>query len=512
MNRIRLTWGLLGLAVLSGRAAHAAVDLQIGMESVASPSAQPTVRLPLSATVKITNVGTEAYRGPVNVRLLMVPASSRKNTPFATKGISFPSVRVEVDLGVGAEQVVAVDSLAETIFPGSYLVGAVVNSTRAVVESSYLNNATPTMTPYAMTVGAPTGLPPVSSSSDDLYSDVPFVTPTEGRAQHGWRLFKRGTVDTSHLNVLFLAAHVATKQLIVADYGMQGEKGVGWANMGSATNEQGEVVPYDVYSQSPSFRALPSGQLTLLTLVNARENVVESNVNNNLDAHFFNAARIASIEGGQFLAAAEARSSVPVSLTIPALVGHFGAIGDQMFALGIATDWAEIAPTGVDQPVTLQLSAANLEPGFYRTSISAKGRLPNESGFEGITIPVVFQVFAPGSRLELSTTSRIEMLGLPGQTSQEFRVPVMNSGTAPLWFRAESMNAAITLGRQQEGFLLPGQRANVKAIIDTRSGPGAGVSGIRIVSTASQPKVVQVRFVPSSELPLFPANESTLRH
>jgi hypothetical protein len=271
-QRLFLVSGLTVAAIFN---ASAAVDLT-GQFNGPVTLHQTASGQTISFEVTINNIGADAVSGSISVKPFLMPASHLASGLVNQKGVVLATVAFPVTLAGSSSTTVTYEAALPRVPANTYVLGGLVNSTRTTTESNLMNNATENLIDAGVIEN---NIPGPEAQAFDLYSDVTDLTPTYGGASHHWRLFKRGTGNTSGLRAIFLAADIINHKLYTLTY----EKSVAWGHYCDDWDAQGNYVPCDIYTNSPQFENIPAGDYYLATLVNHTDSVVEADKSNNLD-------------------------------------------------------------------------------------------------------------------------------------------------------------------------------------------------------------------------------------
>lgn len=249
-----------------------AVDFKIATQSATVENGR------LRASFVVTNGESDHFRGNVRIRAFLLPATFPTNGSPHAQPVLLPSQEVAVTLHGDIAQVVELNFALPNVPAENYFVGAYVNSNVAIAEAQRMNNVTEDLFNVGRVVND--GVASAETQADDLYMDVPAVAVRPGYVGAAWRLFKRGTVDTTpNFYCLFLMANLAERKLFVSTY----EKTTHWVNMGQDVDVAGRSVPYDVYANPVGFNHLKSGEYGVITWVDSREMLREADSSNNMN-------------------------------------------------------------------------------------------------------------------------------------------------------------------------------------------------------------------------------------
>lgn len=334
MNKV-FGLAILGLNVVLHEA-HA-VDFVIKTKSAAIANGEAQVIYTLK------NLDIEEFSGSVRIKPFLLPAHSNGTGRASLQGVALAGKNFEVTLPPNVEVSLQYSAKLPFVKPSDYLLGAIVNSNVLVPEKERDNNLTEDL----VSVGHVAHLEnPPSGLENDLYMDLRFMRPRYGFAGHEWRLFQRGKVNPIEpLWAYFMVADLVSKKVFASDY----EKTVRWVSGGSDRDEQGRVIPFDRYSNPPSYSKLPSGEYHVVAWINSRETISEPDDSNNIALERFSVSRF--------------RAQVPQSTMIALGPSDHGVITR---TVKVVSDYF------YRTPITWQIDPSSIPPGVSISPLSGE--------------------------------------------------------------------------------------------------------------------------------------------
>ncbi len=479
---------LMGSLILS--TAASAVDFTIQLQSVRVSGSRSAGKLTYTALIK--NLDTDAFNGDVRIKAILIPSNDDSSGRVQQKGVVLPSKDVRISLQAGASQVISVSEALPKVPSDNYLLGAIVNSNRAVEESNIDNDLSADLLAVGRVSNNVAG---PETQAHDCYSDTENfqVDNTVSGATHSWRLFCRGSAENLGLFALFMIADLKAKKLYMSDY----EKGVGWINMGTDVDAQGRDVPYDVYWQSPTYKDLKAGKYYLLSLVNARDALREVDHSNNLDLRKF------EISPAYFVNKDEDWYNFDAGAAVP-----------QTRLVNFVTDFSEqarieINPSSIPSCMSLKDKVGDFSEGKFTTEATVNcGRLPlGHHEFqiqakatlngreEHLVLPIVVNVFSSSDKPSVQITDHLDLTAVkPGLSGAKW-LGLKNSGNGDAWYRVWSNDPWVVLAPDFRGVnrVKAGSSVSISIMADSQQLPvSKTATGTILVQTSVSAEIVEV--------------------
>jgi hypothetical protein len=415
----------------------------------------------LAFTVGIENAGNQAYRGLLKIRPILIPTSAKVSGFVNDRGVMVTARSSAVDLAPQSSSQVTFRGALPLVPERDYVLGVIVNSDRAIDEGSeaaLANNLLADLTPVRTVVNSGTNS---ETARSDYWSDTTDNEFLRGGASHYWRLFKRGNPNGDGLRSLFLIADTEKLKIYDSDY----EKSVHWADSGAAYDSRGRAVHYDIYSQAPSYEAVPSGNLALLTLIDHTDSTNEPVRSNNLDVRRFKASHLSLSTENTWCASAGDPASRTVTLST-----QYGAAANWNISSPLPS-WLTLNQTSGtlsgDAPetaLTLTCNPAGLATGDHHEHVElTSAGFPGESK----TLHLHFFVQATGAALQAPaelTVSAVQGRAVPTQT-----LTLHNPGPTPRQYRVETAQPWIAFQSGYTGVIAPGASAQVVFAIENQT-------------------------------------------
>jgi hypothetical protein len=402
----------------------------------------------INLSFELINSSNQRVSGKIRLQPFLVPeVVATEINGF--KPIVLESTTKRIDIAPGSSQIVSYSSRRLPLIPNAiYHSGALYTSTSGNGSNGSITSNLSYVGPFAHSAPSPL------SRSTDIYSDVGVnFNAINGRMSHRWRLSWRGN-RSGEMRVIFFVYDPALHKVYPSTY----EKGVRWVNMGRDYDARGRQVPYDVYSQAPSFDTATPGSLFLWSWVNYTKSAGEKDYSNNIDARKFVASYFSqkpSVEIWKTFIDEDPTAEVwPVSL------------GSQY---GTARAWSFDRGT-LPSEISLNTSSGNTSPS-YQLMLENKGLSVSEgtSHFSGtLSIPnletkivnLVISKFVSGNQPVLEVPAQIAVSATSPFAPEPHSFVIKNNGVSPLEFKLQKNNDWIFFSTDS-GTIAPGEEMKI---------------------------------------------------
>jgi hypothetical protein len=319
--------------------------------------------------------------------------------------------------------------------PLEYLAAVILDSTMVLTEADELNNVT-----QLLPIGEVHAEGRPFSTGYDLYTEIRGeVTSGDLGAEHSLRTIRRGTMDypSELLFARYMAADTENRRVYTLPYDMvHVEKQFYALAWNSEVDWAGNPIGVDYYWQAPSYRHVPNGNYTFLTLIDSHDLIDEVNESNNLDVHPFTLSPLELVAYPNTWFVTTEGGPAPPSATVRIRNPEFTALGYSV-SFPPGTSWLRVMPStgtvgfGATVPLTVTVDPTGLIPGAYRAYMAIAS--PGYEAFP-IVIPVYFFVHGDTAPTIAASPSSLSFEAGIDVHPPSQDITIVNDGDAPLEF------------------------------------------------------------------------------
>lgn len=375
---------------------------------------------------------------PASVDVMLKPFMLVDDRSAGFDGIVLETSALSAELRSGHVVATTIESRLPPLSPSplEYLVAVILDSTMVLAESDELNNVTQL---FELGEIHAEGTPPAAGY--DLYTEIAGEITSSGLgAEHSLRTIRQGPrieYPSSDLFARYMAADVENRRVYTLPYDMVHVEKVFYAlAWNPETDSLGRPIEVDYYWQAPSYRHVPNGNYTFLTLIDSHDLIDEGDEYNNLDVHPFTLSPLELVEYPSTWFVATEGGPAPAATTVRIRNPEFTSLGYSV-AFPPGASWIRVMPStgtvGFGATATLNVSVdpTGLIPDAYRGYMAI-----GSPGYEAYPIVVPVYLFVHGdtvpaiaaSPAALDFTAPVDVHPTPQD------ITIVNDGTAPLEF------------------------------------------------------------------------------
>jgi hypothetical protein len=433
----------LTAAMLLSTAAVAAPDLVGRIGSDVEILSEGKIRF----TVTVENIGDAPITGVNRIKSFLIPVADLNSEP-TLNGVVLPNSDQDISLAAGQSIVQVVEVDLPRVPMGEWLVGAVVNSNSAIVESSIANNHTPDLVAAGSIVN---DIPVPAVGGTDFYQEIDGGIQFWGGSSisHLSRTILRGEqngVTPEQVWARFMIADVANRKLWTTPYGSEVEKQWGSLAWQNEFDVNANPIVIDYYGNSNDITGIPPGEYQFLTLLNSRDLFEEIDTSNNLDLAPLSLPTLRIIDSVQapveavFVSMEQGQAVLTWSATLSRPWSETASV----FASSPAdAPWLSVVNSNItvneSGQMILSFDASGLQPGSYQTTMTL---LVTDSSGESRTVnlPVDLTVRSAEFSPQLGETSALNFVTIQEHAPESQILTLTNSGSAPLRVHLQAFN------------------------------------------------------------------------
>jgi len=480
---------LLSAGIAFG-ALHPATNLKADYDFGAAITGPVTIKnKKIEVSVKVSNRGAKDFEGTLRFKGFLIPDENHPLDSDLNDGTVLPIADLPVSVAAGQEIVVPFRADLPILRKAKYLIGVIVNSNDAVLESTPMNNATDLVEAGELEVIGHRDVPM------DLYAEINGpIRLIMGGAGHSLRTILRGDklffpsddYPSEKLWARFYAANLAKRSLYMLPYDKY-EFDKNWYSVyyANETDKNGKAIFVDYYTQAPRFDLLPPGGYKFLTLLNHRDTLPEALLSNNLDAKPFTLTPMgySAKQGLWFVASGTTKAVVPFQLT-----NVYGVNGNWKIEKSAGADWLSLSTsqgeftTSATPVIEVTANPEGLVSGGYTAELTA-----TLTDFPDYSMKLPVNLYVPPANPPAVT---VETPSLTFYTKQSEGVGTQtlrfrNSGQSELWWQLESNQEWLVLGATG-GKLMPGAVASITIKVRTGGLPPSSYEGKLTLLTSAK--------------------------
>lgn len=482
MHSIKILNSLLCLAMaaisISTFSFTANADLKVEVVGQPIASGQDGEKT-ISFSYKITNVSAASVSSMVKFKPFLIPSDQPALGIPTQTAVVLKTDTIQVNLDGGANSVFVYNMDLPKVPQRTYLLGGMM--TLRANDPNRNNDATENLVmvgPLSHSVPGP------ETRSADLYNYTQPIEARYGGAAHRWALANRGSLPTNGLMSVFFFVDIANRKLFFGSY----EKTVGWINMGSAYDDQGRLVPYDIYTQSPSFERLPPGEYQHVALINSDDAVRGEDMSNNMDLRSVTLSHCLANPSSDIWFSDEAGANLTQSKSLNVQTSYQAAVNwtltqdlPQWLSVGVTSGSLSGRTSRLALPITVD--SAGLVAGVYTHTLRLNlAEFPNENCSYTVKL-VVHKAAVPN----LSARAPTEIVHVLPFASEITNVPLTNTSNEAIGWSVLTQPEWLLISGPRQGEIPAGNTGVIPVVAySPLTSAAMTMSGvIRIQTTAS---------------------------
>lgn len=435
--------------------------------------------------IKVNNTGSTDYTGPIHVKPFLF-ATDLANADGKTQMGAVLDTMVVSNASILSKgsQVLNYSSNLPLLRSAGYELAAFINNDQSIPESNTLDDITDMvdLPGLQVTVAPPNGNEKFDITGlfdGDLSLDLGGVVDQVRTVLHG----PQDSFEAPQLWARFMLADLTSKHIFTAPYIEYGDNhhdtclnqpnvDKNWFAISytSELDADGNAISVDYYNQAPCFEDTPPGEYTFIELLNSRDQVLESNIHNDLNARPITIQPFSRDTFSPEIWFVQSSTSKTITqklsihtnymkknswnLTLPPSLpglsadlntGQLG--GDASFGQDINLT---LDPTGINND---QVSQLNIGSSFFPNVTQA--------------FPIKFFHYLKGSLPVLTlptSTTTVDVPKLPGKQTGTF--VIRNDGSASMNWLATSEDSFLNLSKSS-GSIAPHSEISLSFTIDS---------------------------------------------